>query len=284
MLVTVSVAALIYGLSQGQQHGFAAPDTLVALAAAVLLARRSSTERRVAVPMVPVRVLAGPARRAALGAMFLVASVVVGYVYFVALYMQRVLHFSALRAGLGLLPATLTIMVMSTWVARRLAARFGRGPARGRAGVDRAGQLSLAQLSASGSYPVNVLPGILLTAFGMGLLFPTIAIVVTAGSSRRAGPGRRAVRRGPAGRLAVGLAVLATVAAARTRAATGPAAVALVSGYRLSFWVGVGIVACALALVLLASPRELAQARRRALRKITARSGLARAAAGSRER
>src|SRR5262249_3320473 len=76
----VSVAALIYGLSQGQQHGFAAPTTLVALVATVVLAAAFVTvERRVPVPMVPVRVLAGPARRAALGAMFLVASVVVGY-------------------------------------------------------------------------------------------------------------------------------------------------------------------------------------------------------------
>src|SRR5689334_3509237 len=109
VLVTVSVAALIYGLSQGQQRGFAAPATIAALVAAVVLAAAFVTvERRVPVPMVPVRVLAGPARRAALGTMFLVASVVVGYVYFVTLYMQKALHFSALRAGLGLLPATLT--------------------------------------------------------------------------------------------------------------------------------------------------------------------------------
>jgi MFS family permease len=247
VLVTVSVAALIYGLSQGQQHRFAAPATLVALVAAVVLAAAFVTvERRVPVPMVPVRVLAGPARRAALGAMFLVASVVVGYVYFVTLYMQRVLHFSALRAGLGLLPATLTVLVTSTWVARRLAARFGTRA------VLAAGQLSLTQLSVSGSYAVNVLPGILLTSFGMGLLFPTIAVAVTAGVE----PGDRGLAGGLIAAaqqvgMAVGLAVLATVAAARSRAVTEPAAVALVAGYRLSFWVATGIVACALAVVLL---------------------------------
>lgn len=254
VLVTVSVAALIYGLSQGQQRGFAAPATVVALVAAVVLAAAFVTaERRVPVPMVPVRVLAGPARRAALGTMFLVAAVVVGYVYFVTLYMQKALHFSALRAGLGLLPATLTVLVTSTWVARRLAARFGTRAvlAAGLVSIG-LGQLSLTQLSASGSYAVNVLPGILLTSFGMGLLFPTIAVTVTAGVERG--------DRGLAGGLiaaaqqvgmAVGLAVLATVAAARSRAATGPAAAALVAGYRLSFWVAAGIVACALAVVLL---------------------------------
>jgi MFS family permease len=174
VLVTVSVGALIYGLSQGQQRGFAAPATVVALAAAVVLAAAFVTaERRVPVPMVPVRVLAGPARRAALGTMFLVASVVVGYVYFVTLYMQKALHFSALRAGLGLLPATLTVLVTSTWAARRLAARFGARAvlAAGLVSIG-LGQLTLTRLSVSGSYAVNVLPGILLTSFGMGLLFP----------------------------------------------------------------------------------------------------------------
>jgi MFS family permease len=253
-LVTVSVAALIYGLSAGQQRGFTAPAAVAALAAAAVLAVAFvATERRVPVPMVPVRVLAGRPRRAALGAMFLVASVVVGYVYFVTLYMQKALHFSALRAGLGLLPATLTILVASTWLARRLVARFGTRAvlAAGLASVG-LGQLWLTQLSASGSYAVNVLPGILLTAFGMGLMFPTIAVAVTAGVE----PGDRGLAGGLLAAaqqvgMAMGLAVLATVAAARSRAVTGPAAVALVAGYRLSFWVATGVVACALAMVLL---------------------------------
>jgi MFS family permease len=254
VLVTASVAALIYGLSQGQQRGFAAPATVAALAAAAVLAAAFVfAERRVPAPMVPARVLAGPSRRAALGAMFLLASVVVGYVYFVTLYMQQVLHFSALRAGLGLLPSTLTVLVTSTWLARRLAARFGtRAVLAGGLVSIGLGQAWLAQLSVSGSYAVNVLPGVLLTSFGMGLLFPTIAVTVTSGVE----PGDRGLAGGLLAAsqqvgMAVGLAVLATVAAARSHAVTGPAAVALVSGYRLSFWVAAGIAACALAVVLL---------------------------------
>jgi MFS family permease len=254
VLVTASVAALIYGLSQGQQRGFAAPATVAALAAAAVLAAAFVfAERRVPAPMVPARVLAGPSRRAALGAMFLLASVVVGYVYFVTLYMQQVLHFSALRAGLGLLPSTLTVLVTSTWLARRLAARFGtRAVLAGGLVSIGLGQAWLAQLSVSGSYAVNVLPGVLLTSFGMGLLFPTIAVTVTSGVE----PGDRGLAGGLLAAsqqvgMAVGLAVLATVAAARSHAVTGPAAVALVSGYRLSFWVAAGIAAFALAVVLL---------------------------------
>jgi MFS family permease len=114
------------------------------------------------------------------------------------------------------------------------------------------GQVWLAQLSVSGSYAVNVLPGVLLTSLGMGLLFPTIAVTVTAGVE----PGDRGLAGGLLAAsqqvgMAVGLAVLATVAAARSHAVSGPAAVALVSGYRLSFWVAAGVAACALAVVLL---------------------------------
>jgi MFS family permease len=275
-LVTVSAAALIYGLSQGQQRGFAAPATVAALAAAVVLAAAFVvTERRVAAPMVPGRVLAGRARRAALAAMFLVASVVVGYVYFVTLYMQRALGFSALRAGLGLLPATLTVLVTSTWLARRLVARLGTRAvlAAGLVSIG-LGQLWLTQLAAAGSYAADVLPGILLTSFGMGLLFPTIAVEVTAGvESRDRGLAGGLLAAAQQVGMAVGLAVLATVAAARSRAAAGPPVAALVSGYRLSFWVAAGVVACALAMVLLllrATPGS----------KITARSAGGADAAG----
>ena len=244
MLVTVSAAALIFGLSEGQQRGFAAPVTLGALTAAVVLgAAFGLAERRAPAPMIPLAVLADRARRVALAAMFAVASVVVGYVYFVTLYMQKVLGFSPLRAGLGLLPATLTVLVTSTWLARRLVARFGARLvlAAGLTSIG-LGQAWLTQLPASGSYLVNVLPGLLLTSFGMGLLFPTAAVLATAGIA----PGDRGLAGGLLAAsqqvgMAVGLAVLATVAAARTRAAAGPSAAALVGGYRLSFFVGAAV-------------------------------------------
>lgn len=245
LLVTVSVAALIFGLSQGQQRGFTAPVTLASLAAAAVLgAGFVVVERRVAAPMIPLAVLADPGRRAALAMIFTVGAVIVGYVYFITLYMQQVLRFSALRAGLGLLPATLTVMVISVFAARRVAARFGAGPvlAAGLALLG-LGQAWLSQLSADGSYLVNVLPGVTLSALGMGLLFPTALVLATA----RVQPHDRGLAGGLFAAaqqvgMALGLAVLATIAAAGTRAAHG----SLVTGYQLSFLVSTGIVACAL--------------------------------------
>jgi MFS family permease len=256
VLVTASVAALIFGLSQGQQHGFGAPLTLVSLVVAVGLAVAFVlVERRAPLPMVPLAVLKDRGRRVALGVIFSVASVIVGYVYFITLYMQRVLHFSPLQAGLALLPATVTVMATSTLLARRAVARFGAKPVlvAGMISIG-LGQVWLTQISASGSYPVNVLAGLVLTAFGMGLLFPTAAVLATAGVSAR--------DRGLAGGLfaaaqqvgmAVGLAVLATVAAAKTRSASArglTADAALVSGYRLAYLVAAAIVACAVLVTL----------------------------------
>jgi MFS family permease len=251
--VTGCVAALIYGLTHGQQQGFATRGTLGALGlSAALGVAFVVTERRAAAPMVPLRVLADPSRRAALLVQFLLSAVIGGYVYFIALYMQRVLGFSALRAGLGLLPATVTIMVMSAFVTRRLLARLGaRRVLGGGVVLVAAGQLWLARLGMSGGYPVNVLPGITASALGMSLVFPTASIVVTAGMR----PGERGLAGGLFAMsqqvgLAVGVAVLATVAAARTRAAA-PGAAALVSGYRLSYLVGAAIAVATPAVALL---------------------------------
>ena len=249
VLATVSIGSLIFALSEGQQRGFAAPLTLGALTLSVVLGVAFVVvQRRSRAPMVPMSVLADPTRRIALIVMLLMGAVVAGYVYFTSLYLQKVLHFSALLTGLALIPATATVMVVSVLLTRRLLARFGTRTLllAGLLCVG-AGQLWLSQIDAGGSYAVNVLGGLLFTAFGMGLVFPTASVAVTA----RMGPGERGLAGGlfataqQVGQ-AVGLAALATIAAARTASAQG----SLVSGYQFSFLVSVGIVAVAFATVL----------------------------------
>ena len=75
--------------------------------------------------MVPLSVIADPTRRIALIVMLIMGAVVAGYVYFTSLYLQKVLHFSAILTGLALIPATATVMVVSILLTRRLLARFG---------------------------------------------------------------------------------------------------------------------------------------------------------------
>ena len=249
-LVTMSVTSLIYGLSEGEDHGFTAPLAIAAFALAVLLGCLFVVaERRAAAPMLPFTIFADPARRAALAAMLLMGGVLAGYLYFISLYLQDSLGFSALRAGLALVPATATVMATSIFLTRRLLPKLGVKRmlllGLGAMGV---GQAWLSQITAGGSYEVNVLGGVMLTAFGLGIAFPTVSIAVTAGIPAR--------QQGVAGGLfvtaqqvgaAAGLAVLATVADARTHAAHG----SLVAGYRLSFLVAVAFIAAAAAIVLI---------------------------------
>jgi len=79
LLVTTGIAALIFGLSSGQQHGFTPPATIIALALAVLLTTGFVfAEKRSAAPMLPLPILAEPARRAAIAAMLLIGAILAG--------------------------------------------------------------------------------------------------------------------------------------------------------------------------------------------------------------
>lgn len=251
LTATGATAALILGVSQGQQNGFGSPSSWIALvAAAVLAVAFVAVERRIADPMLPFSLLRGDGRPAALVAILVIGAVLAGYVYFVSMYLQRVLAFSALQTGLALVPATLTAFVVSTQVARRVLPRLGfRRQLLLALLLVGAGQLWLSQVTATGSYVVNVLAGILLTAAGMGLALPAASLALTAEAPPH--------QHGIAGALfasgqqvgsAIGIAVLATIAAASTDT-TGD----LVSGYRLSFLVATGLIA--LAVIATAVPR-----------------------------
>jgi EmrB/QacA subfamily drug resistance transporter len=248
VLATVSIAFLIFGLSQGQQYGFTNAAALAALCVAVLSGVAFViSQKRAKAPMVPLQVLADPARRSALAAMVLFGAVVVGYVYFTSMYNQDVLHFSPLEAGLAFIPATGTVMLTATQVTRRVLPRFGvRTILLAGLVITGLGQVWLHTISSTGSYQVNVLGGIMITAFGMGLVFPTASVAVTSG----VGPGERGLAGGlfvtsqQVGQ-AIGLAALATIATAQTSAHEG----SLVAGYQAAFLMAIGIILIAVLIV-----------------------------------
>lgn len=248
LLVTGALAALILGLSYGQQHGFTAVASIAALAAAVVLgAGFVRAERRAASPMLPLAIVAAPTRRAALIAMLLIGAVLAGYVYFVSLYLQKVQGFSPLATGLALIPATATVVLTSTLGTRRLLTRFTIKQVL-LAGLVAlaAGQLWLAQVSAGASYATAVLPGLVLTALGIGLALPTASIAITSDvQPRDQGLAGALFTSGQQIGAAVGLAILATAAAARTAHASG----SLVAGYRLSFLIATGMAVLAAVIV-----------------------------------
>ncbi len=248
VLVTAALASLIFGLSYGQQHTFTGPVTIVALIVAVALgAAFVRVELTVSAPMLPLAIFSARSRTAAVTAMLMIGAVLAGYVYFVSLFLQKVLHFSPLETGAALVPSTLTVVAMSTLGTRRLLSRL---PAWQVLLIGLVclggGQVWLAQVSDTASYWDVVLPGLLLTSLGIGLALPTASIAITSGVRRE--------DQGLAGALfttsqqtgaAVGLAILATAAAARTAHAAG----SLVAGYQLSFLISAGIILLAVMIV-----------------------------------
>ncbi len=239
VLVTASGAALIYGLSSGQQSGFAAVPTILALAAAVVLAVLFVfVERRVSAPMLPFAYFRSPTHRASIGATALVGVVIVSYVYFVSLYLQHVLGFSPLLTGIAVIPSPATVVVISTLVTRRAIGRLGvKWALLLGLGLIGFGQLWFAQLSPSGTYLLNVLPGQVLTAAGIALALPAAAVGATSGvASTEQGLASGLLNTAQQMGAAVGLAVLATVAAAWT-VRTG----SLSAGYALAYLLASGI-------------------------------------------
>jgi MFS family permease len=243
-----SIALLIYGLTAGQQHGFQSLLAIIPLGLAIILVTVfMAIEHGAADPLVPASLLTDRTRRVALATMLLLGGVVAAYVYFISLYLQRVLGFTEVATGLALVPATGTVVVTSTFITRRALARLAPRAVlvTGLAAIS-AGQLWLAQVATHSAYVASVAPGLVLTAFGMGLTFPTISVLVTNGVA--------ANLQGLAGGMfataqqvgsAVGLAVLATIAAARSAAHHG----SLVDGYRLSYLLAAVLVALGVVIV-----------------------------------
>ena len=115
--------------------------------------------------------------------------------YFVSLYLQQVLRYEPLEAGLAYLPLAATIIV-SAGAASRLVARFGLRPVLGVGLLAVAGGLAwFAQVSADGRYVVDVLPASILTALGLGLAFVPLTIGATTGVAETAAAAMQSASR-----------------------------------------------------------------------------------------
>jgi EmrB/QacA subfamily drug resistance transporter len=246
--VTIAIAGLIFGLSNGEQHGFGSAASVLAFAIFVLFGVAFVViERTVAAPMVSFSFLSVGIRRVSFLVMLVVGGVFAAYAYFAALYLQRVLHFSEIEAALALVPAPTTLVIASTLLSRRMIARFGVKVTMiaGLASLA-AGQLVLSRLTADSTYLTHVLPGLLLTPFGGALVFPAVSVGMTSRVTR--------AEQGLAGGLiptaqqvgaAIGVAVLATIAASTARSNGG----SLIDGYRTAYLVAAGLVALTTVLV-----------------------------------
>jgi EmrB/QacA subfamily drug resistance transporter len=215
--VTGGLMVLVYAIVTGHQHGWASATTLGGfLAAAVLLGAFVLFELRAKEPLVRLSIFRVRSLLTANLAMFLAFSGMFAMFYFNTLYVQKVLGFGPLEAGLCFLPFTGGIMI-SAGVASSLAPRIGVRPV---AAVGMllsiAGMLLFARMPLDGSYPVDVLPGMIISALGMGAIFMPLTLMATTGledEDQGLASGLFNTSQQVGG--ALGLAILTTIAASQ---------------------------------------------------------------------
>jgi predicted MFS family arabinose efflux permease len=244
--VTGGLVALVYGVIDGVQPEF------VALAAALLVAF-ALIEARTEHPLVPFRIFRSRSLTGATVTGVLMGGALIGLFFFATLYLQQVLGYGPLKAGLAYLPLALTIGA-SAGIASQLSTKLGPKPVlvAGLA-TQAAGLYWFSHVSAGGSFLGDVLFPSLVVALGMGLAFVPLTITAMSGvtddeSGLASGLMATAQQIGQA----VGLAVLTGVAT--TTAATPQA---LTAGFEDAFVVAAGfaLIAALAAFVIVAKTR-----------------------------
>ncbi|HKC23007.1 MAG TPA: MFS transporter [Gaiellaceae bacterium] len=250
--VTGGLMALVYAIVGAQSAGWGSAKTIgFFVLAGVLLAGFVVIELRAKAPLVRLSIFRVRSLLTANLTMFLAASAIFAMFFFNTLYLQRVLGYEPLKAGLAFLPFTAGIMV-SAGLASALAPRIGVRPVAA-AGMllTAAGLLLLTQLPVHGSYVADVLPAILLSSLGMGAVFMPLTLVATTGLKNEdqglaSGLFNTSQQIGGA----LGLAILSTIATSKTASAGGTPTEALVVGFHWAFGVGAVIMLAALVVML----------------------------------
>jgi EmrB/QacA subfamily drug resistance transporter len=241
--VTGGLVLLVYAIVKAQAFGWGSPRTLALIAGGLaLLAVFVAVERRSKAPLVRLSIFRLRTLTVADGVMLLVASGLFSMFFFASLYVQEILGYSPLRAGLAFLPVTAGIGIGAA-IAQQLIRRLGvRAVATGGIAIATVGMVLLTRLPVHGSYAGDLLVGLMPMSIGMGLTFVPITLLGT-GNVKNDDAGLASGLFNTAQQVggALGLAVLSTLAASHTASllhgGTGTAArfAALVSGYHVAF-------------------------------------------------
>jgi EmrB/QacA subfamily drug resistance transporter len=250
LAATVGLSLLVLGIVRTDQTGWGSAQTLAIIGAGIaLLAGFVLVEGRFAsAPLMPLRIWASRTLSAANVVVLLVGGATFAMWFFVSLYLQQVLGYSPIRAGLAFLPMTLCIVAGST-IASRTVARLGAKPLLvGGMTVMTLGLALFTRISTHGAYAADVLVPGMLVGIGMGFAFVPATISAVAGVARaEAGLASGLVNTSRLFGGALGLAVLAAIATSHTNSqlhAGASAHAALTSGFQLAF-----VIAAAFALI-----------------------------------
>ncbi|MBU2670972.1 MFS transporter [Actinoplanes bogorensis] len=242
------------GLSLGV-YAIVRTDVLAGAAALLLSGGFLFRQRAARTPLIPLSILGRRWLLTANAAVILVFATGMGFQFMNALFVQRVMGYDALGTGLAFLPTPIVIGLVSLFVAPRLTGRLGPRPVLiGGLTLLFAGLLLLGRMPVSPSYLADMLPALIVMGLGVGVTVPSIIMLAMAGAAPAdtgmvSGLSNTAQQAGGA----LGLSVLAAVAADRTAARSGlPEAAALHAGYTLAFLVAAGFVLTALLITALA--------------------------------
>jgi EmrB/QacA subfamily drug resistance transporter len=252
LLATLGLVSLVYGFTKASTDGWASGPTLTLLSiAVVLLGTFVVVESRATHPLLPLRVVTERNRGGAFLASFLMGAGLFAMFVFLSYYMQTVLHYSALKAGVAFLPFAAGLILAataSTAIVPRLGARI---PMASGILIGAAGLGWLSQIGVHSSFWVSVLGPQLLMSVGLGLAFPALSnTALTNVGVADSGVASAMVNTTQQIGGSLGTALLNTVAATATAsyiAANGRAseAAGLVHGYSVAFAVGSGLLVLA---------------------------------------
>ena len=261
--VTAGLALLVYAVSQAPDHGWGSAWTIVRLiASAVLLGAFLVIEARVRFPLMPFSIFRVRTVAGANVTGLLLGAVTFSNFFQLTLYVQQVLHYSVLKAGITFV-ATAGSAVAFAGVAQALVTKLGPKPVLVVGFLAWiAGMLWYTQLPVHASFAADLLPGYLFVGFALPFTFIPVSIAALAGvEAYEAGLASGLINTSQQIGGAIGVAVASSVSISHfnSQLASGASfAEAFTSGEQLAFWVMTGVaVAGLIATVVLIKPDEL---------------------------
>jgi EmrB/QacA subfamily drug resistance transporter len=257
--ITAGVSLLVYSIVHANQVGWGSAQTIAGIAIALaLVAAFIGIERTSKAPLVPLPGIFRNRTIASVNAVgLLIAMSLFSMFFFVTLYMQQVLGYDALKAGISYLPLAGGIIV-AAGAASGLVTRFGFKPVLSIGMVLTAGGLVwMAQISPHGTYVNDILGPSILSALGLGLAFVSMTVAAVSGvEGHEAGLASGLINTSQQVGGALGLAILAAVANSKTDSLMSDGvgrATALTQGFSTAMTVGavfaiVGALLAALAI------------------------------------
>src|SRR4051812_7462924 len=268
--ITSGLMLVVYAMTRAAQHGWATAETIGLLAAsAALIAAFVVIEFRSKAPLLPMRIFRLRTLAASNATQLLVAAAIFSQFFLLTLYMQQVLHYSALKTGVAYIALTLAIIVFSG-VAQALVTRFGiRQTLPLGLAVATVALVLFARLPVHGHYFWDLFPPFIVSGIGLAMAFIPMSIGALAGV-RQADAGIASGLINTTQQIggAIGVAVVTTVATTYTShfvsahpGATPLSGPALTHGFAIAFYVLAGLagLGAVIAALLVESKSQLAE-------------------------